>query len=462
MDCTVCCEKYNKTNHACVKCPYCEFDACRECSETYILGQRVAKCMNKNKNANGEFICDKEWSRKILVENFTAKFMNGNWKRNLEEVAFDTEKALLPATQGIVEERKEKARIVREIQEIDDMIRELKFRRRNLEIEYNQGGCVIHANAKSRHFVRACTDENCRGFLSSSWKCGLCQKYACADCHIIKGNRHDAQHTCNPDDIATAKLLASDTKSCPKCATGIFKIEGCDQMWCTQCHTAFSWKTGRIETTIHNPHFYEWQRRNNNGVVPRNIGDVVCGQELDHRSSGRIVNQINRLLRHIVGNVESDKHIISNVIESTLHLRQVQMPTYQGNHVEDNVSLRVAYLENKINEEEFKVKVQRANKHHAKKREIGEVLHLFIQTITDIVFRINDFVNKTNEIHTSQDLPLFAGQLTELTNEVPAITVYCNECLKDISSTYNSKPKKIVLYTLSTFRGGARDVLTNA
>ena len=40
-------------------------------------------------------------------------------------------------------------------------------------------------------------------------------------------------------------------------------------MWCTQCHTAFSWKSGQIQTRVHNPHYYEWLRENNsNNNVP--------------------------------------------------------------------------------------------------------------------------------------------------------------------------------------------------
>jgi hypothetical protein len=33
-------------------------------------------------------------------------------------------------------------------------------------------------------------------------------------------------------------------------------------MWCTQCHTSFSWRDGsRITTTIHNPHAVAWRRQ---------------------------------------------------------------------------------------------------------------------------------------------------------------------------------------------------------
>jgi len=86
-------------------------------------------------------------------------------------------------------------------------------------------------------------------------------------------------HVCNPDSIATVKLLKRTTQNCPKCATPITRSEGCDQMWCTQCQTAFSWKTGEIVTgRVHNPHFYEWQRENSkDGTIPREIGDVPCG-----------------------------------------------------------------------------------------------------------------------------------------------------------------------------------------
>ena len=54
-------------------------------------------------------------------------------------------------------------------------------------------------------------------------------------------------------------------------------LRNCDQMWCTQCKTAFSWDTGAIETgRIHNPHALRWQREHT-GVLPREIEDVPCG-----------------------------------------------------------------------------------------------------------------------------------------------------------------------------------------
>ena len=52
-------------------------------------------------------------------------------------------------------------------------------------------------------------------------------------------------------------------------------------MYCTVCHTPFSWRTGRkVFGTIHNPHFYQWQRDQNDGVAPRVPGgdpNMNCG-----------------------------------------------------------------------------------------------------------------------------------------------------------------------------------------
>lgn len=76
-------------------------------------------------------------------------------------------------------------------------------------------------------FVRACPAPGCRGFLSTSWECGICDVSVCSQCYEIKAE--DTIHICNPDILATARLLAKDTKPCPKCGVLIHKLEGCDQ-----------------------------------------------------------------------------------------------------------------------------------------------------------------------------------------------------------------------------------------
>jgi hypothetical protein len=58
-------------------------------------------------------------------------------------------------------------------------------------------------------------------------------------------------------------------------------------MWCTQCRKAFNWRTGRIEADGHNPHYFEWLRRNGNYVPDndyniQNIHNVNIPHNLRH------------------------------------------------------------------------------------------------------------------------------------------------------------------------------------
>ena len=99
MSCSICCDNF-KTTRPKICCMYCDFEACRNCCETYILSEQIPKCMKVS--------CGKEWSRKFLRENFTNSFITKKYKKHIEEILFDREKALLPATQPLVEEKKTK------------------------------------------------------------------------------------------------------------------------------------------------------------------------------------------------------------------------------------------------------------------------------------------------------------------------------------------------------------------
>jgi len=46
--------------------------------------------------------CKKDWSKSFLVDNFTNVFLSNTYKKHLEDVYFEREKALLPMTQELV------------------------------------------------------------------------------------------------------------------------------------------------------------------------------------------------------------------------------------------------------------------------------------------------------------------------------------------------------------------------
>jgi hypothetical protein len=237
--------------------------------------------------------------------------------------------------------------------------------------------------------------------------------------------------------VETAKLLEKDSKPCPKCQSLIFKISGCDQMWCTQCHTAFSWKTGALEKNIHNPHYYEWQRKN--GGLARANGDIECGRELDHRTMDVVYtliknNKHDDLLDKIKGMRTGYYNYyipiinkLSDIIRNTVHNVRVELNQFQTNYVERNQELRVQYLCNEIDEEHFKILIQRNDKKNRKNTEVAQVTQLSNTAVTDIVYRIiNDLRITSNN----------QNNLTLLMNEFDGVISYCNDIFKDIAFTY--------------------------
>jgi hypothetical protein len=56
---------------------------------------------------------------------------------------------------------------------LDDLIQDLYVQKRQLErnLYTNQ---IDTSSKKVSNYVRACSASDCRGFLSTQWKCGIC------------------------------------------------------------------------------------------------------------------------------------------------------------------------------------------------------------------------------------------------------------------------------------------------
>jgi hypothetical protein len=283
-----------------------------------------------------------------------------------------------------------------------------------------------------RVFVRACPNNDCRGFLSSQWKCGLCERHTCSKCHVLKdqespnNNNKDSikPHVCNPDDVASATLLKKDCKPCPKCAASIFKIDGCDQMWCTMCSTAFSWRSGKLIVSggLHNPHYFEWMRRQEEGkeggekAADRNPMEIRCGRTLNDYHFAQD-------MRHKLRGHDAPKNLIVKLdyIIFSINFIQRHAAAMQPNAVENNLMLRFRYLTNDLSLPRFKKLVQMANKRFEHKREMRDILITFVQTATDIVYDYYDSLD--------------SDKLAELDRFLDYINF---ECFPELKATYNT------------------------
>jgi len=634
--CEICCENFNKSNHKHAACQYCNYDVCTTCAETYLLGTtQDAHCMNDK--------CKKAWNQELLSSIFTKKFVGGTYKKRREDLLFERERSLLPETQPYAEtlkeiyefEKREKPLTI-EIDKLKVQMKkahtdfysttaniaekklayyrlmlDIKIKMLTLKAEreyliYHKSLVVRRMNGNQnqpqeerRVFVRACPANDCNGFLSSGWKCGLCEVRVCSDCHEIKETKaqFDARHpkgpnsaatgpapdhTCLKENVETALLLKNDSKGCPKCAAMIFKIEGCfakdtpilmwdstikmsqdirigdvligddgtpriveelvnnydnlfevtqvngtkytvnskhklvlkysgdhkelvefitednmieitvdnylkltasvksylngykasspiemspikvkpvgygeyfgwkvdknhrfllpdltvvrncDQMYCTQCQTAFSWRTGRIETgRIHNPHYYEFLRAQNGGVAPREIGDIPCGGF----PTAYDLRQVYTKLK-----LDPELQTMFGIIHRLhTHIQAVELPHYTTNAITDNRELRAAFLINKIDAQKFKETLQKNEKARNKKNEIRMVMDMFLGTVADI-FR--------NMLQLTT-----APEIVERVDELHNLRTYFNQSLAPISKRYTCvAPHISEKWVYSTFK----------
>lgn len=448
-ECIICAEKTNKTVHKNIRCMYCSFDSCRKCCERYILQETATTCMNPK--------CNKEWTRKFLRDNFTLKFINSEYKEKKENQLFELEKSMLPNAQLIVENIKRSLKVQTEIDELTELIltlnhqialkKGLKIRLLNPEFagqELNEEDDDIGSTRKnknetdSRKFIKKCPFSNCRGYVDSKWKCNLCENLICTDCHEVKGKKADCEHTCNPDTVSSVALIKKDSRPCPNCSSMIYKIIGCDQMFCTKCKTGFSWNTGKIVNgSIHNPHYFEYINRRD-GSVPRNPADVIpCGEgggligerRLTESFDRSIVQKIRQLGTTSAkkGTMNEKNSLLLYCVQETIRgLREINDFHLILNRTDvliDNRDLRIQYLSESITESEFKAALQMREKKQEKMREMYNIFNMCLVVGNDIFIRFLD----------SNDVNIF--------REFDKLIEYANDCINDVCRTYSSSTK---------------------
>ena len=394
-ECKICYDTYNGSSRKKCVCQYCQADYCREC-----VGNWLTSLLDEPRCPNE--LCKKGWSREYLDTVMTKVWRDGLYREYREKLLMDRERSLLPATQPRIEAINEAKRLEKEVvsamrsrrKEIKAQIALLQAEEAGLQQQVwdlqnhctrlREGTTDVHVEKQSKNFVRRCPADGCRGFLSTAWKCGVCELYSCADCHEVKGVARDSDHMCDPGNVETAKLLAKDTKPCPKCGEMITKIDGCDQMWCVSCHTAFSWKTGQVASgVVHNPHFYEWQRRQGGGAAPRVAGDIPCGGMPEFSDVRRAVHKRGAAYPGWLAILEMAHRRISHVqhVDITALARD-------GINVNDNIDLRIQYLLKEVDEPDMMSTLITREKKLEKDRELRRVYETLTAAGADIFRRL--------------------------------------------------------------------------
>jgi len=527
-----------------IECMKCKYKSCIKCTQTFILSQTKAECMN----------CHQEYTEDYLRTIFTKSWMTKeyvDWKKSKLE---EREKSYLPETVEYIEQEKRKNKIsililetkqkqlllktkCKELkQTIKSKESEVKKAKKNIElqtikqeelkelkdlftsskIEYEKSisqynilkrsidSYVVRHNIdnspnyktytiekliefanslieiygsyensdiygllnqsddlnkqKESSFIKPCPASDCRGFINNKWICGLCETVVCKDCHEIKGKKKEIKeeeeekynndiHICDPNNIETAKALQKETKGCPKCGIRIFKISGCDQMYCTGCHTAFSWKTGKVETgIIHNPHYFQYLRENNLDIPRFNHPDANPDNRGNNCENVGSVRDIERRIIDKTTNITFVQgftfYDFKLSIDECIRIRNHIIAYTRDNNFEYNPNLnrdlRIKYLNKHITNETWKSTIMR----RYKKLEYEKTIHNIKQTLIAV---FGDFINNTTLIsNTILSFNYFQPILNFIN--------YYNSEVEKYSKLFNYKSYKVLKVENNTLR----------
>jgi hypothetical protein len=294
-------------------------------------------------------------------------------------------------------------------------------------------------------YVLACTKVDCKGMLSAEGKnkyghyiCSICDSTTCCECRM--GIEQDT-HECDPDILASVKLMAASSKPCPSCSIPIYRVSGCSQMFCTECHASFDWRTLRLNNgTVHNPHHAEWLRANRNR--PREVGDVQCGREPNLDTCLAVADRFEDAIYLAVEpghNVsESHRQMVTDLYEFmriSIHHHHVSIPSLSRERAGQmaNQRMRISLLTGNMTEAQFKREVQKRDKASSKRNELLQVVLTYRDALADIVA---PFI---------EDGPKPFSEWEAMLDQVRELERYVNSCFATIGDTYGS-----TVYTISS------------
>jgi hypothetical protein len=390
------------------------------------------------------------WDRDMMESMVYKSWVNTAYQSHREQQEIAAEIAALnldctnPEAYGRLTNLLQQVRqLQEEIEENGRMVHRMRYTGR---VDIGQATVPATTRAPSR-FMRGCPKEGCRGFIRGNMVCGICETRCCRRCLEVlpagvegaendENDAHTSEHRCKPEDVQTARMLRQETRPCPQCASPIFKIDGCDQMWCTACSTAFSWRTGEIETgRVHNPHFYEWMRQG--GRMAREPGDIPCGG-IPNIQTMRMW-MVRGFLPMVTNNntvrtyasfqdaikAKPELRQIYDTHRNIVHIEHVLMPRYRPDPI-DNMQLRVAFLVGDIDEARMRAQLQKKEKAFRKRHAIHSVLEIMTVAAGDIYRN-----------HLAQGCTEEA--LTAMTDELNQLCIFGNEAMTRVRRIWDCK-----------------------
>ena len=261
LDCDICGETCNRSNHKHAMCTKCSSDVCRECIRTCLLQSVQDPCCPN---------CKDPWDLEFLNSLCGSTWTFQTLRLHRQNLLMDREKAKIPGDMEAISMYKQYLDVSNQAtklsQEVEDKHQAWVDAVATRDRMFNNAERVrlaalgLKPNKKDAwKFIQPCPGADCPGFVSTVGKCPVCEIWTCMSCHEIKGAHKDSEHECKQENIASTNHIKKNTKRCPECGVPCMRVSGCTQMWCPQCHCSFSYRTGEVyKAPVHNPERSLW------------------------------------------------------------------------------------------------------------------------------------------------------------------------------------------------------------
>lgn len=402
--CDICIEEFNLSTRKKVVCPSpsCGWEVCKRCVRKYLIETiEEPHCM----------ACRVRWDVRFIVDTCNKNWVAREYRDRRRALLQEREKARLPETMELVERTIEAERLADRVRDVKRAI--VDAQNKVLELRSEQAALTVamyrvtredrdRSDGPRRAFLMGCPRSECRGYLNEDYSCKLCGKIACSRCLSPK----DDGHECTQDALDTAALVRSSTKPCPGCGERIQKVDGCDQMWCLNCHTAFSWRTGAIERgVIHNPEYFRYQREH--GFELTRQPNNHCGDP--NRDVVHSLNAANARAKFlsraddaptvppaVLENAARAKSELYELVRFNNHARHVELAEANDalRRVRDTSDIRVKYIRGLITEEQLGSLAETADRQRSVRTRQANAWELLTSVSDDIMHSLSAGLNR--------------------------------------------------------------------
>ena len=357
--CTLCTEEIIDNDR--IICPYCSVEVCEPCFQySLTMELRTPHCIYCKKHYTIEFILSNnaiEWCKKTFLPYLGNLLLEMEMKKIpqfIEHYKMLIQWRALKQEYTLLRKKTNKNRGSEEwlmqVLTLNDQISNLENKLYSKDVKTR--------NKKKEEkivIIMPCPMENCKGYISDKYVCHLCDQEICNACHQAKNNSNE--HQCKRDDIKSATIINESSKPCPNCYVAIFKISGCNQMFCTHCHTVFDWETLEIDKgAVHNVHYFEWITSTQNNTLTQE--SMACGNIED------IFQALDGQIRYLYHKYEKkDDYLfygLNRYVENIFYFNRVvhgELIPYYKRKIDNCDKYIMNYLDDNITEKSWKKKL---------------------------------------------------------------------------------------------------------